>query len=242
MTVARPRAMLLGFLVLLICGAAALALIPRDGREMPPRSEADKPVLMVVTTLPLLFPEQFTLQGSGSKALTSLETRYRVIPVATTSAESLKEGRLLLMSHPLAQTAEALVDLDNWVRAGGRVMLLADPKLDWPSERPLGDKLRPPPAFADTGLLKHWGLSLHPPTQSGPQPRELAGRQILTASPGSLTGSCETEDDGFLARCRIGRGRVTVVADVDILNVEQLEGTTDSNLDALLAELNQLER
>ena len=149
---------------------------------------------------------------------------------------------VLLMAHPLAQTAEGLVELDNWVRAGGRVMLLADPKLDWPSERPLGDKLRRPPAFADTGILKHWGLSLHPPTQSGPQPRELADRQILTASPGSLTGSCQTEADRFLARCRIGKGRVTVVADADFLNVEQLEGTTDSNLDALLAELNQLER
>ena len=242
MTVARRRARFFGFLLLLICGAAAFALIPREGREMPPRAEADKPVLMLLTTLPLLFPEQFTLQGGGSKALTALETRYRVIPVATTGAEPLKEGRLLLLAHPLAQTAEALVDLDNWVRAGGRVMLLADPKLDWPSERPLGDKLRPPPAFADTGLLKHWGLSLHPPTQSGPQPRELAGRQILTASPGSLTGSCETEDDGLLSRCRIGKGRVTVVADADFLNVEQLEGTTDSNLDALLAELDWLER
>jgi hypothetical protein len=35
---------------------------------------------------------------------------------------------------------------------------------------------------------------------------------------------------------------VTVVADADFLNVEQLGGTTDSNLDALLAELDRLER
>lgn len=196
---------------------------------------------MVLTTLPLLFPEDFSLEGAGSRALTALETRYRVVPIGTTSAASLKQGRLLLLAHPLAQPADALVDLDRWVRNGGRVMLLADPKLDWPSERPLGDKLRAPPSFADTGLLKHWGLSLEPTADSGPQQRELAGRQILTVSPGTLKGSCDI-DGGFVARCAIGRGRAVVVADADFLNVEQLDGPTEANLDALLVELETLER
>ena len=56
-----------------------------------------------------------------------LETRYAVMPIATTDARSLKQARLLLMAHPLAQPAENLVDLDQWVRDGGRVLLLADP-------------------------------------------------------------------------------------------------------------------
>ncbi len=86
-----------------------------------------------------------------------METRYRVTPIGTTDAASLRDGTLLLMAHPLAQTADALVDLDRWVREGGRVLLLADPKLDWPSERPLGDKLRPPPSFADTGFAEALG-------------------------------------------------------------------------------------
>lgn len=239
----RPRVLLVGFLVLLICGAAALALIPRDrAPEVRPRTAAEKPVLMILTTLPLLFPEEFTLEGGGSKALTALETRYRVVPVGTADATSLKQEQLLLLAHPLAQTAEALVELDRWVRGGGRAMLLADPMLEWPSERPLGDKLRPPPAFADTGLLKHWGLTLAPPAESGPQQRSLAGRQILTASSGRLAGSCEIEEDAFVARCRIGRGLAVVVADADFLNVEDLDGPTGSNLDALLAELERLER
>lgn len=239
----RPRVLLVGFLVLLICGAAALALMPRDRPpEVRPRTAAEKPVLMILTTLPLLFPEEFTLEGGGSRALTALETRYRVVPIGTTDSASLKQGRLLLLAHPMAQTAEALVDLDRWVRDGGRVLLLADPRLEWPSERPLGDKLRPPPAFADTGLLTHWGLTLAPPAESGPQQRSLAGRQILTASSGWLAGSCEIEEGAFVARCRIGRGLAVVVADADFLNVEDLDGSTESNLDALLAELDRLER
>ena len=239
----RPRVLMVGFLVLLICGAAALALMPRErGAELPPRSAAEKPVLMLLTTLPLLFPEEFTLEGGGSKALTALETRYRVVPIGTTDGSSLKQGGLLLLAHPLAQTADALVELDRWVRGGGRVLLLADPLLAWPSERPLGDKLRPPPAFADTGLLRHWGLTLQPPAETGPQQRSLAGRQILAASSGRLAGTCDIEDGAFVARCPIGKGLAVVVADADFLNVEDLDGPTDPNLDALLAELEWLER
>ena len=80
-----------------------------------------------------------------------------MVPISVTDGAELAKGRLLLMAHPLAQTAENLVALDAWVRRGGRVLLLADPMLEWPSKRPLGDPLRPPPMFADTGLLAPLG-------------------------------------------------------------------------------------
>ena len=238
----RNRVLLFGFVGLLIIGAAALAFVPRGRQADAPRVEGQKPALMVLTTLPLLFPEEFTLEGGGSKALTALETRYRVVPIGTTDSTSLNQGRFLLLAHPLAQPADALVDLDRWVREGGRLLLLADPRLDWPSKRPLGDKLRPPPSFADTGLLKHWGLTLQTQAETGPKQRELANRQILTVSPGTLSGSCEIESGGFVARCAVGKGLAVVVADADFLNVEQLDGPTESNLEALIAELDRLER
>lgn len=235
------RILAVGSALLAIAGAAALALSGR-GNDIPPRAESQRPALLLLTSLPLIFPEDFTLSGGGSKALGAIETRYRVIPVATTDSASLKQGRLLLMAHPLAQPAEALVDLDRWVQDGGRVLLLADPRLDWPSKRPLGDKLRPPPQFADTGLLSHWGLRLEAPESGGPAQRQLAGRAVLTSSPGSLAGDCRIEKGAFVARCTIGKGRAVIVADADFLNVDQLDGPTDDNLDALLAELAALER
>jgi len=219
--------------------AGALALARRDSRPAAPSGE--RPVLMLVTTLPLIFADTFSLEGGGSKALATLETQYRVAPIGTTDAASLKQGKVLLMAHPLAQPAEALVDLDAWVRGGGRVLLLADPRLDWDSDRPLGDKLRPPPAFADTGLLAHWGLKLEGPYPDGPAQVSLGGHQIMAASPGTLSGACAVADRGFVARCRIGKGRATVVADADFLNVEELDGPTNENLDALLDELARLE-
>jgi hypothetical protein len=196
-------------------------------------------VLALLTSLPLVFGESFGLEDGGSAALARLEQRYNVQPIGVADAAGLSGQRLLLMAHPRAQPAEALVELDQWVRQGGRVLLLADPRLDWPSELPLGDRLRPQPAFADTGLLAHWGLEL-----GGPDPADQVqagnGRfDVKTSSPGRLESrQCKLSGDGFVARCRVGKGRATIIADADFLNVED-EGS--ENLNLLLDELARLE-
>lgn len=207
-----------------LAALAAWAIAEPD--EYGPRAAADRPTLALITSLPLIFSEDFSLEGSGSPALARLEQRYNVQPIGVADAASLKGQRLLLMAHPRAQPAEALVELDHWVRGGGHVLLLADPKLDWPSERPLGDTLRPPPAFADTGLLNHWGLALEPP------------RMDSGNSAGRLAGDCNIVDDGLVARCAIGRGQVTIIADADFLNSGADE---QGNLDLLVDELARLE-
>lgn len=209
---------------LLAIAAAAAWSVTQAEPDMGPRDQSEKPALLLLTSLPLLFGENFGLEG-GSPALTRLEQRYVVQPIGVADAASLK-GRLLLMAHPRAQPAEALVELDEWVRGGGRVLLLADPRLDWPSERPLGGILRPPPAFADTGLLAHWGIRLVAPD--------------ATSSAGRLesSGNCKADDEGILVRCRIGKGQATVIADADFLNVQPDEA---DKLDLLLAELGRLE-
>lgn len=191
----------------------------RSGKTPGARAAAERPALAMLTSLPLLFGESFGLDAAGSPALTRLERRYEVVPIAVADAASLKGHNLLLMAHPRAQPADALVELDRWVRGGGRMLLLADPRLHWPSQRPLGDVLRPPPIFADTGLLRHWGLAL-----------SSAG---LASS-----GECRIADEGLVARCRVGRGRVTVIADADFLNVETPD---DRALDPLDVELGRLE-
>lgn len=232
----RVRARAAALLAAGLVAAAGLAFVT-DRPSAP--SSPGRPELMLLTSLPLVFGEQFGLEG-GSPALAALETKFTVTPVAVADSASLARGRLLLMAHPLAQPAEALVELDRWVRRGGRLLLLADPMLEWPSERPLGDTLRPPPAFADTGLLAHWGLRLDTPDERGPRLRKLGGQEIVTASPGVLAGRCAVSGDRLVARCRIGKGAATVVADADFLNVEDLDGPTGHNLEAMLAELTAL--
>ena len=202
---------------------AAIAVLSGLGSSYRPESktgpQVERAQLALLTSLPLVFSESFSLEKGGSAALSRLEQNYQVVPIGVANGASLKGRKLLLMAHPRAQPAEALVDLDQWVRGGGLLLLLADPRLEWPSELPLGDKLRPPPMFADTGLLRHWGLSLSPDGLS-------------------TQGGCRLSDGDLIARCSIGRGKVTVIADADFLNVEDRDG---AGLDLLSRELRGLE-
>jgi hypothetical protein len=241
MTRARLRA-LLAIIVLAIGGAAvALAMMGRAPPPPPARLPAERPVLLLLTSLPLMFGEHFSLDAGGSPALAALETRYRVVPISVSDESELKKSRLLLLAHPPAQRPEDLVALDSWVRGGGRVLLLADPLLEWPSERPPGDPLRPSPMFTDTGLLAHWGLRLDAPEQRGAERRKFGGYDVSAVSPGALHGRCAISGDRLVARCRIGKGRATIVADADLLNADPGDRDSRHNLDALLAELAKLE-
>lgn len=238
------RAWLAGLGALAIVGTAAVMLVARGGDALGPR--ADRRPLALLTSLPLVFAENFSLDAGGSPALTRIEQRYRVEPIGVADRASLAGHRQLLMAQPRAQPAEVLVELDQWVRDGGRVLLLADPRLSWPSARPLGDRLRPPTEFPDTGLLQHWGLSLAAPSGDGAVTATIDDIEVHTLTPGKLSGTgCEIIAGGLVARCRIGRGMVTVIADADLLNVEAVRAdgrATSANLDMVMAELARFER
>jgi hypothetical protein len=238
----RRRWALLGGAILLgAAGWAAAVGLRQGGTSLPARAESEKPVLMLLTSLPLVFAERFGLEGGGSPALTALQSRYHVVPIAVADAANLKQGRMLFMAHALAQPAEALVDLDRWVRSGGHAVLLADPMLEWESTRPPGDGLRPAPMFPDTGLLGHWGLQLDAPDERGAVERRLGGTAIMADSPGALSGRrCEIGRDGFVAVCRIGKGLATIIADADFLAPEAFAAQPE-NADALLRELDRTE-
>src|SRR6185369_16393271 len=98
MTWARVRALAILAAVLMAAGVA-VALVGREPRTLAPRPPSERPALLLLTSLPLVFPEQFTL-GGGSPALTAIETRYRVLPISATDEADLARGRLMLMAHP----------------------------------------------------------------------------------------------------------------------------------------------
>ena len=227
----RHHRLLLAGLAAALAAVALLALA--RGRDAP---AAEKPRLLLLTSLPLLFGEGFELDPKPSPLIEALGESHEVTAIDTTAAAALARGRLLLMAQPRAQTADNLVALDRWVRGGGRLLLLADPRLDWPSELPLGDLNRPPPMFADTGLLGHWGLRLDAPERPGPAQAKLGQVELDTLSPGRLArtgGNCTIAQDGLVARCPLGRGRIIVVADADWLgNAKGAEAAAN-----LLAEL-----
>ncbi len=79
-------------------------------------------------------------------------------------------------------------------------------------------------------------------TSAGRKLLKLGGKDVLTASPGSLFGGCAISKDRLVARCRIGKGSATIIADADFLNVDDLDGPTADNLNGLLAELATLDQ
>jgi len=231
--------------ILATVAAAAFGLSLRD-RQIEERPAAARPELLLLTSLPIIFPEEFSLDAPASPVLAALQSRYAVTPISIADSTALDGKRLLLMAQPQAQPAQVLVELDSWVRGGGRVVLLADPALEWPSERPLGDVLRPPMAFADTGLLGHWGLRLDSPERLGPATSTIDGDEVHWLSPGTLVATkdeCSVDAGGVVARCRIGKGVATVIADADFADVERrLDPQRSGNLGFLLRQLERLER
>ena len=205
------------------------------------KTPEQKPDVALLTSLPIVFGEGFGLETARSLMLDELELGFRVTPVD--GPEQLPPVGLLLAVQPQALTAERLVALDKWVREGGRMLLLADAFLAFESSRPLGDRFRPPLRYPDTGLLKHWGLTLDDRNDGAGEPVETdlgRGIRIKASGLGSVTragGACTLSPTRAVARCRIGEGYVTVLADADLAMAEQADRSGQKAVVALLGEL-----
>lgn len=210
---------------------AALLLIPGGlffydriliDRAAPPAE--GRPELMLMTALPIIWGEggAFDPEARPAESYRALRREFRVRPLDTLSPETLT-GRLLLLAQPRALAPEELVALDDWVRRGGRALILTDPALDWPSALPLGDIRRPPSIGLLGPLLTHWGILLDPRTWAGPAITHVAVPGRTTRLAMTKPGRFEAPDcrrplpDPFLIACEVGKGKAMLVADADLL-------------------------
>jgi hypothetical protein len=142
---------------------------------------------------------------------------------------SLNQDDRLLLAHPLALPPETLVEVDRFVRAGGRAVILADGLSSWPPPHRFGDPRNPPVTSLLTPLLDHWGVRLDAPIPEGANSDSVAvehqGHRLTLHSPGhfaTLPKACRgagLRPDGqpTIATCRIGRGTAVLLADADLL-------------------------
>jgi hypothetical protein len=177
---------------------------------------------MLMTGLPLIWGEKgpFDPGSRSAAAFVELEKEFEFRPVDVLDPETLGRGRLLFLAQPKRLAPAELAALDSWIRSGGRALILADPMLTWPSELPLGDIRRPPPAGLLAPLLNHWRLILDGPEAPGEVEASWNGRRVVMDSPGRLRSSssdCVVASEGWTALCRLGRGTVRIVADADLL-------------------------
>lgn len=161
----------------------------------------------------------------------ALAARRTLVPIDALEGPNLSNARSLLLVQPRLLQPRELVLLDDWVRAGGDTLILADPFLLWPDERALGHPRRPPVTSLLDPLLTHWGLRLEPADMASERPvlerrvlrdgtlLNLAGASRFTLVPGG-TAHCRLEERGLIATCRVGRGQATLVADADFIEAQ----------------------
>lgn len=221
--------------VLLVLG---LVFLLSAMRYLRPEQSASRPPLGLMTTLPLQWSEggieaAVATDAEPHPAYARLVERYDIKPIDDLAELDKQQFSLLLLAQPRAFSPQELVLLDRWVRNGGRLLVLADPALQWGSLYPLGDKRRPLFTSLLSPLFSHWGVELVLPiTDKEPIAlREVDGLTIRTqtpgewqAKPGGSGGRCEIATPKLLADCRVGKGRALLVADADLLDTPYWDG------------------
>lgn len=214
-----------------LLAAAAGAWTVLDGKR-------ERSQLGLLTSLPIYWAESFELgetlddQAAPHWARSALEEGYRLVPLDTLDSASPPLGELdyLLLAQPRALSPAENVALDDWVRAGGRVLIFADPLLTGPSRFHIGDRRRPQDVILLSPILRRWGLELRfdPDQQEGERQVAVWGAAVPVSQAGSFVpvptsapSDCTIEAGGLAADCRIGQGRAVVVADAAMLEQER---------------------
>ena len=225
----RPLLLMLAVVLVLMSALLAYAFTR-------PAPDGPKPTLGLMTTLPLQWSEggveaDLAEDAQPHPAFARLGQSYDVQPLD--DVRDLAERRVLLLAQPRAFSPTELVQLDSWVRKGGRILILADPALQWGSLYQLGDKRRPLFTSMLSPLFAHWGLELVLPIADA-EPmalRKIGKLSIRTQTPGEWlkinrdgSARCALEQGGLLADCKIGKGRALLLADADLLDTVYWEG------------------
>jgi len=216
----------------LVTGVAMLAAggAGKVGSAPEPLAPRPAPRIGVVSALPLFWADgagPADLLAEGAPAPVPV-MRHAARPIDHIDAAALRGVDALLLAQPRLLQPRELVLLDQWIRRGGRMVVLADPLLVWPSDLPPADPRRPPLTSLLDPLLGHWGLRLEPadPSRGGVDRRMLGTGHVVMlagASRFSLTGggegaSCTLTEEGLMALCRIGLGAARLVADADLID------------------------
>lgn len=228
-----------GLTIPVLLGLAACTAAPS-----PPVPATD---VGLFSSLPLLWEERENvgdLLGAKAKrpwTAAALARAGKVVPIDR--LDKVPEGLdVLVLAQPRALAPDENVALDDWVRAGGHVLLFADPLLTAESRFALGDRRRPQDTVMLSPILTRWGLQLNFDDEQEPGQREamVAGVQLPVAMYGafSATGKdCTIADGGLSARCRIGKGTVLAIADAALLEAgnDKDRAERSNALNALIA-------
>lgn len=212
-----------------------VALAQCTSADTPSGPAQGKARVQLMTSLPLVWGEDASMEAILSDRSQPApiyrywQEQYDVAAIDSLENLAQDDPDVLILAQPRALAPADLADLDAWVRSGGAVIILTDPVLVWPSALPLGDPRRPLASGLLSPLLGHWGLELVRPAEPGDGDAILrigehrlatrgAGLFVRTEAGKGAEPNCRLSDHNLLARCAIGEGQATLVADADFLD------------------------
>ena len=197
------------------------------GRADHPRSDAP---IGLFGSIPLIFAESagLTLGAPPPWPRAVIERHGKPLALDALVGEGGRDPLAgidrLVLAQPRALSAAENVALDGWVRRGGRLLLLVDPMYTGDSVFALGDPRRPQAIAMQAPLLGHWGLRLDfdEAQPAGLRTASAMGLAVPVDLPGRFaivrSTDCRLWDEGLVATCAIGKGRVYALADASVLD------------------------
>lgn len=247
----RPK-LAIALLLLAVMGGLLLALLGVRGvkQELSPGPGAP---VGLVTSLPIYWPDGAELTDLTASDVETpwtrkaLELDYKLQPFDTLTpaddtgeplpglempdhmVNDLNKLERLAIIQPRGLNAQDNVALDDWVRGGGRLLMVLDPLLTGHYETAVFDPRHPTGAALIPPVVPRWGLSM---AFDDNQPLEL---RVLEARHGLLpvvmsgeisianpdAAQCELDAEGVIARCTLGKGRITLVADAALFEAHE---------------------
>jgi hypothetical protein len=215
----------------------ACCAFPPEPVKPPPAIEIPDPKPMgLMTSLPLYWAAGADMQSIASGRAEVpwqrdvLEARAIITPIDTLSpiaglmpedeeVDPLADLSRLAIIQPRGLSPSDNVALDDWVRQGGRLLLVLDPMLTGEYPFALGDPRRPVDAALIPPVVARWGLRMQVDEEGAPVREIPLGEGSFTArlagrlSPLDEDSTCSFYSEGVIAFCKVGEGRVTLVAD-----------------------------
>ena len=228
-----------------ISALAAFALVQGGAEPARPVPDQERAKLGLMTSLPIYWAE-----GADIAALVdqdaktpwqreALEQQFELLPLDALASDGPETDPIdglefIAVIQPRGLSPADNVALDEWVRAGGKLLLVLDPMLTGEYEMPLGDPRRPVDTALIPPVVKRWGLdiqfAIHEVWENGIVDVALEGEsftvshggQIVVADPSDA--DCELHAAGVIAQCQVGDGRVTLLADAVLFEERELAG------------------
>lgn len=198
-------------------------------------SERPAPRIHLMTSLPLIWGDDASMESiltGGSEPVPIYrywQEKYDMAAVDSLENLVQNDPDVVILAQPRAMDPADLTILDGWVRSGGKVIILTDPDLVWPSALALGDPRRPLASGLLSPLLDHWGLELVADAEKNMDAVELrfGSYSFATRGVGKLKPlpesrasdvGCKASAGDFIVQCSVGLGRASIVADADFLH------------------------